>query len=217
MKTKAILWSLNLLAAVAVSTALQAADNLVRYMARPGGSVVVEGTSTIHDWSVEGKIIGGYFMVEPAFQTDLSLKSVKSLTTKEKNPKAVISIPIRSLKSGKDTMDRIMQEAMKADKHPMIRFTLKEMVVKGDVPASGSPVTFATKGDLSVSGVTKEIEMDVTMERKPEKTLVFQGQKQLKMTDFGITPPSPKIPGLGSIIKTGDEVTVKFTWIVKAR
>jgi hypothetical protein len=33
------------------------------------------------------------------------------------------------------------------------------------------------------------------------------------MTDFGISPPSPSLPGV--TIKTGDEVTLKFEWWVK--
>ena len=216
MKKNLFHWSLNLAAAVALTASLNAAEKLTRYVARPGASVTIDGTSSIHDWTVEGKIVGGYFMVEPAFDTDLSLKSVASVTTKEKNPKAVISIPIRSLKSGKDAMDRIMQEAMKAEDNPMIKFTLKEMVVKGDVPAEGTPVKFDVKGDLALSGESKPVEFVLTMERKPDKMLHFKGEKPLKMTDFGIVPPAPKIPGM-DMIKTGDDVTIKFTWPVQTR
>ena len=41
---------------------LRAAETWARYEAQPTGSKVkVEGTSTLHDWSVESKLIGGYF------------------------------------------------------------------------------------------------------------------------------------------------------------
>jgi hypothetical protein len=216
MKKNLLHWSLNLAAALALTASLNAAENLARYIARPGASVSIDGTSSIHDWTVEGKIVGGYFMVEPEFVTDLSLKSVASVTTKEKNPKAIINIPIRSLKSGKDAMDRIMQEAMKAEDHPMIKFELKEMIVKGDVPAEGSPVKFDVKGDLSISGETKPVELVVTMERKPKKMLHFKTETNMKMTDFGIVPPAPKIPGM-DMIKTGDDVTLKLAWPMQTR
>ncbi len=216
MKTNALKWTLSVAVTLSLLSAAQAADT-VRYAARPGSKVTVDGTSTMHDWTVAGKIIGGYLQVEKAFQTDLSLKSVESVMTKEKNPKGVISIPIRSLKSGKDMMDRIMQEAMKAEDNPMIKYELKEMVVKGDVPASGTPVKFDTKGDLSVSGEKKTVDMVITMERKDGGQTVFKGEQKVKMTEFGITPPSPKIPGLGSMIKTGDEVIIKFEWQTKPR
>ena len=200
---------------VAEALPLQAADT-VRYMARPGSKVTISGTSTIHDWDVVGRIIGGSFEVEPAFQTDKSLKSVKSLLTKETNPKAQVVIPIRSLKSGNQKMDEIMQEAMRAKKNPMIRFKLKWMVLKGEVPAAGTPVKFEVNGDLSVSGVTKNVTLPVVMERLPDGKIKFKGQTKLKMTDFGITPPSPKIPGM-SLIKTGDEVTIKYEWLLAPR
>ena len=38
------------------------------------------------------------------------------------------------------------------------------------------------------------------------------GKAKLKMSQCGVSPPSPKI-ALG-LIKTGDEVTVEFDWFV---
>jgi polyisoprenoid-binding protein YceI len=200
-------WTLNLTTALALVWAAQGADTL-RYLAQPQGSkVTMDGTSTIHDWTVEGKIIGGFFEAAAAWDTDKSLKSAMTPA-----PKAEITIPIRTLKSGKERMDEIMQEAMKAKDFPLIKFKLSEMKLKGDVPASGTPAKFDTKGDLTVSGVTKPCEMEVTMERTDDGKLKFSATKPLKMTDFGIQPPNPNIGGVG--IKTGDEIIIKFDWMV---
>lgn len=208
MKLNTQNWTLKLATALALAWAAQAAD-LLRFNAQPQGSkVTIDGTSTIHDWTVEGKIIGGYFEAAPAWETDKSLKS--ALTP---SPKAEIMIPIRTLKSGKEKMDEIMQEAMKAKENTTIKFKLSEMKVKGDVPAAGTPVKFDTKGDLSISGATKPCEMEVTMERVDGGKLKFSGTKALKMTDFGIKPPAPNILGMAPI-KTGDDVTIKFEWVV---
>ena len=57
-------------------------------------------------------------------------------------------------------------------------------------------------------------EFIVTMERiaSPDgEMLKFAGSKVVKMTDFKIPPPSPKLAG--GMIKTGNEVTVKFEWV----
>lgn len=208
---------LTLAAAVAFATLAQAADNWIKYVAKPGCLVSIDGTSTIHDWTTKGAIIGGSFEVEPEFQSDKSLKSVKSLTTKDASPKAQVSIPIKSLKSqatvGSSKMDEIMQEAMRMKENPQITYTLKEMTVKGAVPDSGTPVKFDTKGNLAVSGVTNAIEMEVTMERLPDDKLKFSGTKVVKMTDHQIKPPAPSILGMAPI-KTGDEVTIKFEWLL---
>jgi hypothetical protein len=217
MKKNLLRLALNLGAAGVFATLGFAADNCIQYKAKPGCVVTIDGTSSIHDWTVKGAIIGGTFEVEPEFQTDLSLKSVKSLNTKGAAPKAQVKIPIKSLKSqtlvGASKMDEIMQEAMRMTNNPDILYSVKEMTIKGAVPDSGTPVKFDTKGDLAISGVTNTVDMEVTMVRLPDDKIKFSSTKVVKMTDHKITPPSPKIPGM-SFIKTGDEVTVKFEWLL---
>lgn len=191
----------------------------LRYAAQPGCRVTIDGTSTIHDWTVKGAIIGGSFEIEPAFQTDLTLKSVPSLAGSAPPPTADLFIPIGSLKSqvtvGSDVMDRVMQEAMRAKDHPRITFRLVRMTLASEVPPTGSPVRFNVQGDLQVSGVTNRIDLDVTLERLDANRFKFSGRRALKMTDFGIKPPSPKF--VGPVIKTGDAVTVAFEWVLAAK
>lgn len=208
---KATQWTLNLAAALAFACAMQAADTTT-YKTQPQGTKVsIDGTSTIHDWTVEGKVIGGSFEAAPAWETDKSLKSAMSPA-----PKAEISIPVRSLKSGKEKMDEIMLEAMKSKEHGSIKYKLSELKLKGDAPASGTPVKFDSQGDLTIGGATKPCEMEITMERLEEGKLKFSSSKLIKMSEFGITPPAPNILGM-SPIKTGDEVTIKFDWVVAPR
>ena len=52
--------------------------------------------------------------------------------------------------------------------------------------------------------------MPVTIARADAK-LTVKGSLVIKMTDFGITPPSPKLPS-GNIV-TKDEVKVSFSWV----
>ena len=204
--------TLSITATFILAAGLQAADNWIRLASRPGSKVSMDGTSSIHDWTVEGAIIRGSFEVEPEFMTDKTLKSVKSLTTKEVNPKAELAIPVRSLKSGKQKMDEIMLEAMKSAEHKDIVYKLKEMVLKGDVAASGA-AKFDTKGELTVAGVTKPCDMEISLDRVDATKVKFSGMHKLKMTDFGIAPPSPEIPGMDRI-KTGDDLVIKFEWLV---
>jgi hypothetical protein len=192
---------------------LQAADTVV-YEAQPTGSEMrIDGTATGKTWACIGKLIAGAFEAEAAWQKDPSLKSVTTLGA-GKAPKAEISIPIRSLKSqamaGASIMDRRMQKEMKAELFPKIEYKLTEMLVKGEVPASGSPVTFDTKGKLAISGVTNEVSFPITMERDGAETLKFKGSYKAKMTAFGITPPEFALLGVG--LKTGDDITLTWTW-----
>jgi hypothetical protein len=64
---------------------------------------------------------------------------------------------------------------------------------------------------LKISGVTRPLAMVVLMERLDGQNVKFTGETSVKMTDFDIKPPAPTI-GLG-LLKTGDDVTITFTWI----
>ena len=188
--------ALLLLGVVAVSAQ-------VRYQASPGSKVKIDGTSTIHDWTVEGGVIGGFI----EFESDSVIDPAKA-TTGEVKAKVEVTFPVRTLQSGKKPMNDIMYDTMKVKDHTAIKYVLKEM--KAQERKAGEPLKFDTKGDLTVAGVTKPIDMVVTLEPQGNK-LKATGSKQLKMTDFGMKPPAPAV-GLG-LIKTADEVTITFEWV----
>jgi polyisoprenoid-binding protein YceI len=184
--------------------AISVAADAVRYEGRPGSKLKIDGTSTVHDWTVEGGIIGGFMEFDSSAPLDPSKASVDLKVT----PKVEVNIPVRSLKSGKKLMDEVMHDAMKVKDHQTIKYVLKEMKAKDRKP--GDPFQFDTKGDLTVAGVTKPIDMVVTMQPEGNKMKSI-GVTELKMTDFGIKPPSPAV-GLG-LIKTGDQVKISFEWV----
>ena len=64
------------------------AEAWVKYEAQPGSKVKFDGTSTIHDWTVESAIIGGFMELEAT--ADAELKSMKV------KPKVEVVIPVRS-------------------------------------------------------------------------------------------------------------------------
>jgi polyisoprenoid-binding protein YceI len=176
-----------------------------RYVASPGSKVKIDGTSNIHDWTVEGQVISGVMEVNPA---DLFKGAAGKV-----NASVDVKIPVRSLKSGKDTMDQVMQEHMSMDKYPMINYKLSELtVIKGK---AGGPMECESKGDLVVSGATNKITMPVTITKEGEDKLKINGKINLKMTSFNIKPPQPAL-AMG-LIKTGDDVKLDIEWIVKER
>ena len=171
----------------------------------------IDGTSTVHDWTVESKLISGTMELEGGFPSDLSVETVPALSG---NPKVDVKVATRSLKSGKPTIDQVMLTAMNADDHPWITYKLTELTPSKTERKSGDALGYDAKGELTVSGVKKEIKMPVTIE-PTEKGIKVGGKIQIKMTDYGIEPPAPKI-ALG-LIKTGDEVTLTFEWHTQKR
>lgn len=192
--------SLILLMAVAP---LQAAET-VKYLAKPGSEVKIDGTSNIHDWTVTGQIISGSMEVSPAFDQDLK--------TLDPVPKVEVTIPVRSLKSGNKVMDEVMQEHMNMKEHRSIQYALTAMTLKTEPKTPKGPAEYTSTGDLTISGTKKPIEMPVTIERLADGRLKVVGSIAFKMSDFGVKPPEPKL-AMG-LIKTGDEVKIAIEWVL---
>ena len=186
---------IGLFAALAVF----AADN-VRFESRPGSKVKVDGTSTVHDWTVESQLLKGTMEVPADFASNPAAAA--------KGTKVEVTIPVRSLKSGKTAMNNIMWEAMKMKDHPNIVYKLIELTPKAG--AQGTSAQFDAKGTLTVAGVTRTNTMPVTIEKTGDNKAKATGTTTVKMTDFGIKPPAPTV-GLG-FIKTGDDVKIAFEW-----
>jgi len=203
-KLNGMIWKCGL-AALLLTVGVSAETVAYKGMFR-GSSMKIDGTSTVHDWTVESKLISGEMELEGDFPSDLNVDSVPDITGK---PKVDVKISCRSLKSGKSVMDQVMLTAMKADDHPWINYSLKSLTPSKAERKTGDPLGYDAAGDLTVSGVKKEIKMPVTIS-PTEKGLQIEGKVKVKMSDFGIDAPAPKI-ALG-LIKTGDEVDLTFVW-----
>ena len=198
------------LGALLALSSLSATAEMSIYKAQSSGSSVkIDGSSTIHNWTVEGKIIGGSFEVDSTFPIG------GTPAAGPVNAKAKAVIPVRSLKSGKPKMDEVMLEHMKGDKFLKIDFELLGMNLKEAPKSATDPLVFDATGKLSISGVTRTNTMKVTCERADLSKLKFKSVADIKMTDFGIQPPAPNI-ALG-LIKTGDDVKVTIEWVTAAQ
>lgn len=191
------------------------AEAIKRFEAQPGSKLRLEGTSTVHDWKVESPIIGGFMELDDKIKLDHGQPALDGPADGKVNAKVEVTIPVRALKSNNSLMDDVMHKAMKIQQHPQIKYRLQEMQLKGGARAPGTPLIFETKGELTVAGVTRTNQMDVAIDKAANNRLKASGSTSVKMTDFGIQPPAPKI-ALGAI-KTGDDVKISFEWLTAER
>jgi len=145
----------------------------------------VDGTSTLHDWTVESNQITG--KVVTASGNTAKIESVH------------LSLKVESLKSGKSGMDSRMHNAFDTKKNPDILFTSNNVTLNGDL--SGG----TAKGQLSMAGSVREIEIPFTIE-KVSGNWKFIGSSDLLMTTFDMSPPTAVM----GTIRSGDAVTVRF-------
>jgi len=173
---------LPLVAAAIVVAGAAAGEPTARMALQPGSVLSVAGTSNIHDWTCRARAVAASIEVSAALVR-----------------RADLTVPVRFLACGNDTMDGKLRDALKASSHPMIRFTLEryEPIASGAVEVGGS---------LTIAGVTRAITSKVEVERQPDGSVRARASVPLKMTDFGVEPPRALLGAL----KTGDAITVEF-------
>ncbi len=189
MKNLIITFSLVLLSSIVVWS--QANFSLVKSI------IKIEGTSNVHDWvstSKNAKATGSVVVENNA------IKGVNSLK---------VTIPVSGIKSTKGSiMDDKTWTALKNKKHPNIYYQLKKV---NSITKNGNSYTLKTNGNLTIAGVTKNINMSVKGVVLTGNQVKFSGSKKLKMTDFGIDPPT----ALFGTMTTGNDITIKYNITVQ--
>jgi hypothetical protein len=170
---------------------------------QPGGSLRVEGDSSLHKWSSTATVVAMTFQLAegaPASLVDaIKASKIKSLDVK---------IPVAGLKSGESGLDKNLRKAMKAEKFPDIVYHLDHYeTAKG---ASDGTMTAKTEGKLTIADVTKPAAIDVEFRLGPDGAVV-KGSYTLNMSDYGIVPPTLML----GAIKTRDPITIRFDLLLK--
>jgi polyisoprenoid-binding protein YceI len=152
----------------------------------------VNGTSSIHDWrsEVTDVKITGDFSAEDNELTGLS--------------NAKVTIPVQSIKSTKGSvMDKKTWNALQYTDHPNITFRLDK---EAQIKPSSSGKELILNGVLTLAGQSRSVKIGVESTPLSNNTFEFSGVHPIKMSDFGITPPT----ALLGTLKTGDDVTIDF-------
>jgi polyisoprenoid-binding protein YceI len=159
----------------------------------PGSSVHVAGNSTLHRWSCVTASLDARVLRDAAEPTTLadSATAVGELV-----------VPIATLECGDDGMERQMRAALKATDHPHIRYTLERF----DMQRSNTTFVVETTGTIAVAGVQRPIALVVRGEMSSNGVIRATGSAPIRMTDFGIEPPT----AFFGLLKASDEITVSF-------
>jgi hypothetical protein len=169
-----------------------------KYQSAGGVKLVIEGTSNIHDWDMssdKGSCTATFVLNNSGIPTGLDALN--------------FTVPAESLKSEHKAMDKNTYKALSTDKYAVISFTAVSATIR---PTGGSGYQLSAKGKLTISGVTKDVQLTATGIMNPDRSITYSGAYQLKMTDFKVDPPTIMF---GSI-KTGDNITVKFNLVLKS-
>ncbi len=164
-------------------------------------SIEIDGTSTLHDWTVIAEEFTVDFKVPQNWVKGLDFwnpEDVEELT---------VSVPVEFLVSGKGGMDKRMYKALESEDHPQIVFEHTGMEI---MDAETEQVTGAKMlkidGNMTIAGETRPVTLNVLGEILETNALKFSGQHTVNMTNFDVDPPSAML----GTIKSGEEVTIRF-------
>ncbi len=156
-------------------------------------TIQVLGTSTLHAWKMNSN----------------NIISTAKVNNNTQIVSSVFQVATNSLKSTEGSMmDNIAHKAMKMKNFPAIIFT-----IQSDKVNSTNKTGFegTVTGNLMIAGVSRPIAIPVNVTYLVNNMIKVEGNEPLKMTDFGIKPPT----AMFGAIKSGDEVHVAFLLVFK--
>ena len=155
--------------------------------------VTIEGTSSLHDWESNASKVtssGTAILENGAFA------GIKDLT---------VTIPVKSILSGKDIMDEKTWEAFNEPKNPNITFKVNKSTIQGK--------KITLEGTLTMNGTTKPVKITCNLDPDGKK-VNLNGIYEIDMTTYNMSPPKAMM----GTIKVGPKVKVGFnvTYLIQS-
>jgi polyisoprenoid-binding protein YceI len=122
--------------------------------------------------------------------------------------KVRIEADLTQLASDESRRDNaIRQRGLESDRFPTATLELAEPIRLDSTPAKGEAVRVRGRGRLTVHGVTREVDLDITG-RWSGSTIQVAGQFPVRMTDYQIQPPR-----FGPVVSIEDAAAVDFNLV----
>ena len=147
--------------------------------------VSIEGTSSLHDWESN---VTKVTSTGTAILENGAFAGIKDLT---------VTIPVKSILSGKDVMDEKTWEAFNEPKNPNITFKANKSTIQGK--------KILLEGTLTMNGTTLPVKITCNLDPDGKK-INLNGAYELDMTTYKMAPPKAMM----GTIKVGPKVKVKF-------
>lgn len=173
MKTIARIWWLGVVSLLLVGSA----SAQTTFTISPESKMWIDGTSNKSDWTVYSKQIDGTLTLADLDGAAPALQGVQ------------VTIPVSEVVSDKSViMDKNMHNALEVEEFPEITYELVEATLVAD-ESTDDLFVMNTVGNLTMHGVTNEIQMRVEGSTADDGTVRFAGSHELDMTEYDVKPP----------------------------
>ena len=160
-------------------------------------SISIKGNSTLHDWTVQAGSVADYPTTLAIDMVDGGIIDSFSFT-----------VPVANLDGGRGpSMNAKIKTAFEAATNPTISY---QQIGPAVIKIEEAVNTITSTGILTMAGMEKEIEVKLKATEEAD-VFLLKGSKDLKMSEFGMTPPS----AMFGQIQTMDDITVHFEFVYR--
>lgn len=122
---------------------------------------------------------------------------------------ADVEVNMTTITTNDGRRDNKLQEAIGARQFPTATFTLTDPIELPAEALTGAPVSVTAKGDLTVAGTTKPIELPIEAQLVGD-TIIMTGDTEITFSDFGVEVPSSPI-----VVSVEDTGTLELQLLLK--
>ena len=168
----------------------------------PASVLWIEGTSTVHDYESKTSSLK-LTLLRDASQADPADAAALEAWLQAGGLKGLdLVVPVTTMRSGKDGLDKNMFKALKTSEFPEIHF---QMSGSEFGTARGDTLPVSAKGTLDIAGQQRPVTVQGHLLRTADGVWL-EGAHPMKMSEFDIKPPKMMM----GTIKVHDPVVVRY-------
>jgi polyisoprenoid-binding protein YceI len=168
---------------------------------QPESRLWVAGTSTVRAFQCQAGTFDAKIESSGADAVAAVLAGEKAVSTIE------VTVPAEKLDCRNGTMNEHMRKALNAKEFPTVVFRAASY----DLSRTGESVAVTLNGSLTLGGLEKPITVKAQAKPGPDGTLIVSGTREVRMTEFGLKPPTLML----GTMKVDEKITVGFEVVLK--
>ena len=176
------------MAAIGILVSRSAAEKTAARSALAVSSTSVlwmDGKSTIHDWESRTNTVLVTLTRDADAREPASAAAIEALLRSNSVRGVDVAVPVLTLKSGKDALDKNLRKAMKVTEYPNVAFHLGNCTV---AQPTADTLVIRAEGVLTVTGKQRPLVLHAKAWRGKEG-MWLEGKAPLLMSDYDIHPP----------------------------
>ena len=167
-----------------------------RYAVADGSRFWIDGTATTGAWTCEADAVGGQARLGDA-----------------QGLEAEVVVPVHAFDCASGPMTRDLRRALGAEDYPDIRYVLEHAETLGADGRPGTWVPVRAVGTLRLAGTARRVTVEAEGRRRADGRVDLRGRLPLRMTDFGVRPPSHAL----GLVRAHDSIVVRFDLVAAPR